>query len=44
MGIRVKQYAYSKGTDAVLDADFAVAEAFGKVKVGQKSIFWTGFG
>lgn len=40
MGIRVKQYAYSKGTDAVLDADFAVAEAFGKVKVGQKSIFW----
>ena len=40
MGIRVKQYAYSKGTDEMLDADFAAAEAFGKVRIGQKAIFW----
>lgn len=40
MGIHVKRYAYSKGTDAVLDADFAAAEAFGKVRAGQRAIFW----
>ena len=40
MGIRVKQYAFSKGTDMVMDADFAAAETFGKVKAGQKAIFW----
>ena len=40
MAIKMKQYAYSKGTDAVLDGDFAAAEAFGKVKAGEKAIFW----
>ena len=40
MAIDVKQYIYSKGTDAVLDADFSMAQAYGKVRPGQQAIFW----
>ena len=40
MGNKVKQYAYAKGTDAVLDEDFSAAEVFGKVRAGKKAIFW----
>jgi len=40
MAVNWKQYAYSKGTDAGLDADFAQAKAFGKVKPGKRAIFW----
>ena len=40
MAIDVKQYLYTKGVDAVLDADFDMAQEFSKVRVGQQAIFW----
>ena len=40
MAIDVKQYLYSKGSDAVLDADFDMAKEYSKVRVGQQTIFW----
>lgn len=40
MAVDVKQYIYSKGTDPALDADFGAAKAYGKVRPGQKAIFW----
>ena len=40
MAIDVKQYLYTKGVDAILDADFDMAQEFSKVRVGQQSIFW----
>lgn len=40
MAMKVKQYAYSRDTDGALDADFSSAAVFGKVKVGQRAIFW----
>jgi len=40
MAVDVKQYIYSKGTDPVLDADFAAAKAYSKVKAGQQALFW----
>ncbi|MEE0109579.1 MAG: hypothetical protein UEP57_01645 [Oscillospiraceae bacterium] len=40
MAVNLKQYLYSKGTDAALDAEFASAEAYGRVKPGKSAIFW----
>lgn len=40
MAMNVKQYLYTKDTDLVLDADFAAAKVFGKIKAGQQAIFW----
>lgn len=40
MAVNLKQYAYSKGVDAVLDADYAAAKAYGKVKPGKQAVFW----
>lgn len=40
MAGNVKQYAYSRGTDGALDAEFAAAKAYGSVKTGQTVIFW----
>jgi len=40
MAVDVKQYMYSKGTDTLLDKDFAEAKAYGKVRPGQQTIFW----
>ena len=40
MAVDVKQYLFSKGTDAVLDADFDMAKAYGRVRPGQQVIFW----
>lgn len=35
-----KQYGYSKGEDPALDAEFASAASYGKVKAGENGIFW----
>ena len=40
MAIDVKQYLFNKGTDPVLDADFDMAKAYGKVRPGRLAIFW----
>lgn len=40
MAANLKQYIYTKGTDAALDAEFAGAVAYGRVKPGENSIFW----
>ncbi len=40
MAANVKQYAYSKGTNAILDAEFAAAKAYGNVRPGETVIFW----
>ena len=40
MAIDVKQYLYNQGVDAVLDADYDMAKAYSKVRVGQHAIFW----
>ena len=39
MAVNWKQYAYTKGSDAGLDRDFAEAEARVKVKPGKQAIF-----
>ena len=33
-------YLYTKGADAALDAQFAAAQKFGKVRVGADTVFW----
>lgn len=40
MAVNLKQYAYSKGVDGVLDADFAAAKPCGRVRPGKQAIFW----
>lgn len=35
-----KPYRYSKGVDPALDADFASAPEFEKVRTGKSAIFW----
>lgn len=40
MAANLKQYVYTKGADSALDADFASARTFGKVKAGRQVIFW----
>ena len=35
-----KQYIYTKGVDAALDADFASAVSYGKVRPGKTGVFW----
>ncbi len=40
MAGNVKQYVFSKGADSALDEDFAGAKSFGKVKVGERAVFW----
>ncbi len=40
MAVNVKQYMYVKGADSGLDAEFAAARAYGKVKPGRTAIFW----
>lgn len=35
-----KQYLYQKGSDPALDADFAAASLYGKVKPGKQALFW----
>lgn len=40
MVINLKDYLYTKGTDADLDAQFAAAQKFGKVRLGSTVLFW----
>ena len=40
MATDVKQYLYTKGMDPILDADFDMAKAYGKVRPGRLAIFW----
>jgi len=40
MAVNLKQFVYSKGTNPVLDAEFADAKAYGKVRIGETVIFW----
>lgn len=40
MAVNKKQYVYEKGLDPALDAEFALAGAYGKVKPGNTAIFW----
>lgn len=35
-----KPFVYTKRKDAALDADFAQAGSYGRVKLGQLAIFW----
>ena len=35
-----KPYRYHKGNDPLLDAQFAAAPAFGKIRPGQSALFW----
>jgi hypothetical protein len=44
MRIYPKEYIYTAGKDAVLDADFNAAQAVGRVKLGKDNLFFkTGF-
>ena len=44
MRIYPKEYIYTAGADAALDADFGAAQAVGKVKPGKTALFFkTGF-
>lgn len=36
----LKAYTYTKGTDAALDAEFACAAVYSRVKLGSDSLFW----
>jgi len=40
MRIYPKEYLYTDGKDAALDADFAAAKACGKVKAGSEAIYF----
>lgn len=40
MTIDLKPYLYTKGTDALLDADYAAASVYGKVRAGKTALFW----
>lgn len=40
MAVNIKRYGYGKGTDPLLDRDFAEAKVFGNVKAGLQAIFW----
>ena len=40
MAANLKEYVYSKGTNEALDAEFAAAVAFARVKQGQEHLFW----
>lgn len=35
-----KQYVYKKGIDGAVDADFASAAVYEKVRAGEKFLFW----
>lgn len=40
MAAKLKAYAYTKGTDPALDAQFAAASPYARVRLGQTHIFW----
>lgn len=40
MAVNLKEYVYSKGNDPALDAQFAAASAYARVKLGQTHLFW----
>lgn len=40
MGVNLKPYAYKKGENLKLDAEFEAAEAYGLVKPGETAVFW----
>lgn len=40
MAAKLKQYAYSKGTDETLDAQFESAVSYARVRLGNTHIFW----
>lgn len=40
MAVNLKQYAYSKGADAALDAQFESAVRYARIRLGQTHIFW----
>lgn len=40
MSVKLKDYVYTKGTDTVLDAQFAAAVPYARVKLGQTHLFW----
>jgi len=40
MAGNVKQYAYVKGTDPAMDAEFASAKSYGRIRPGETVIFW----
>lgn len=40
MSVNLKEYAYTKGTDDTLDAQFSAAASYARVKLGQTLFFW----
>ena len=40
MAADLKQHIYKKGTDGQLDAQFAGADTYSKVRLGEKVLFW----
>lgn len=40
MVINLKDYLYTKGRDPELDAQFAAAQKFGKIRLGSTVLFW----
>ncbi len=40
MAVNVKQYAYVKGADPAMDAEFALAKTYGSIRPGKTVIFW----
>lgn len=40
MAVNLKPYVYSKGTDEALDAQFAAASVYERVKLGKTHLFW----
>ncbi len=40
MAMNVKQYAFVRGSDPVLDGEFAAAKAYGNIRPGETVIFW----
>lgn len=40
MAVNLKSYLYSKGSDTVLDSQFASATSYARAKLGSSHIFW----
>ena len=40
MAMDLKNYVYHHGKDETLDAEFASAATYGKIKLGKTAIFW----
>lgn len=40
MAVNLKQFLYSRGSDPLLDGEFASAEPYARARLGQTHIFW----